>query len=152
VRRPRRSFRFYGLVGIAALTLCARGEHRTLDPALRSPGMAVASYWEAIQANDADRIASCSVWDPKRVPYPGMLWSLPAARSFTIEGLRYMPIHGDEVVVSYTVRFRPEGAEVDRVLPVMTDMVCRAGEWRVARPLAERGILSGRPQPTRVDI
>jgi len=34
----------------------------------------------------------------------------------------------------------------------MTEVVRFRGEWRVARPLTEAGIMNGVPPPTRVDI
>jgi hypothetical protein len=81
-----------------------------------------------------------------------MLWVFPATRALSIEDLRFMPVDEDEVMVSSVVRFRPIGSEVERVLPVMTDLVRWRGDWRISRPLAENGLLNGHALPTRVDI
>ena len=81
-----------------------------------------------------------------------MLWAFPNTHALAIQQLRYVPIDADHVIVSYDVVFRPVGGEQDQSLSVMTEVVRVRGEWRVARPLTETGILNGLPPPTRVDI
>lgn len=137
---------------LGALSLLGQGERCHINPQLRSPGSAIAFYWEALQLNDSERMAACSLESDASLPFPGMLWAFPNTRELSIEHLRYVPIDADHVVVSYDVVFRPIGGEQDRSLAAMTEVVRVRGEWRVARPLAENGILNGQPPPTRVDI
>ncbi len=136
----------------ALLSLLGQGERCSIDPSLRSPGSAVASYWEGLQLNDPDRIAACSVATDEMLPFPGMLWSFPNTHALWLEQLRYVPVDENEVVVSYEVHYKPVGGEQERSLHVMTNVLYVRGEWRVAQPLAETGLLDGRPLPTRVDI
>lgn len=142
-----------GFVLFAALLgLLGQGERCTIDPELRTPGSAVAAYWEALQINDPDRVAACSRITGESLPYPGMLWSFPNTRALWLEHLRYVPVDENEVVVSYEVHFKPMGSDTERSLSEMTDLVRVRGEWRVSRPLSEAGLINGRPLPTRVDI
>ena len=140
------------LLALGAVSLIGQGERCHVDPQLRSPGSSIASYWQALQLNDAERVAACSLVSDPRYPFPGMLWSFPNTHSLAIKHLRYVPIDADHVIVSYDVVFRPVGGEQDQTLAVMTEVVRVRGEWRVARPLSETGILNGMPPPTRVDI
>jgi hypothetical protein len=137
---------------LGAVSLLGQGERCHVDLQLRSPGLAIAFYWQALQQNDAERVAACSLVSDPSLPFPGMLWAFPNTRALSIEHLRYVPIDADHVVVSYDVVFRPAGGERDRSLAAMTEVVLVRGEWRVARPLAEAGIMNGLPPTTRVDI
>lgn len=134
------------------MSLLGQGTQCRLDPALRTPGSALATYWEAVQLNDMDRLAACSLGFDEGTAYPGMLWAFPSTRAIRIEKMRFVPVDENRVVASYDVRFRPLGAREVHGLSVVTELVRARGEWRVARPLAEQGLLSGKPQPTRVDI
>ena len=149
-RGPSWAIRF--VLFAALLSLLGQGERSVIDPQLRSPGSAVASYWEGLQLNDPVRIAACTVQDDAMMPFPGMLWSFPNTHALWLEKLRYVPVDADEVVVSYEVHYKPVGGEEERSLKVMTNVLRVRGEWRVAQPFAETGLLDGRPLPTRVDI
>jgi len=137
---------------LGGLSLLGQGERCTIDPVLRTPGSAIAAYWEALQRNDADGMRSCSLGDDESLPFPGMLWAFPVTRALSIQDLRYVPFDENEVVVSYDVHFVPVGTQQERMLSVVTDLIRVRGEWRVAHPLSEAGLMQGHPLPTRVDI
>jgi len=128
-----------------------RGERCEVDPALSSPGTALATYWEALMNHDIEGIWACAAGPPGNLPFPGMQWGLPATRAFTIERLRFIPIDEDHVSATYAVRFRPRGNREERSLSVSTDLLRIRGEYRVLHPLSEAGILESRPVPLRVD-
>ena len=150
--RSAAAWKTWLLLALGAVSLVGQGERCQVDPQLRAPGSAIAFYWQALQSNDAERVAACSLVSDPRLPFPGMLWAFPNTHALAIEHLRYVPIDADYVVVSYDVVYRPVGGEQDQTLAVMTEVVRVRGEWRVARPLAEPGIMNGLPPPTRVDI
>ncbi|TMQ69131.1 MAG: hypothetical protein E6K80_12700 [Candidatus Eisenbacteria bacterium] len=149
---PRLSWTRWLAVLAGAVALLGQGERYSMDPLLHTPGTALAAYWEALQLNDADGLKACSLAGGGSLPYPGMLWAFPSTSGLWIQDLRYVPIDEDEVVVSYEVHFTLAGADQERMLSATTDLVRVHGEWRVARPLAESGLMTGRPLPTRVDI
>ena len=133
------------------MTLLGQGERFSIDPLLRTPGTALATYWEAVQTNDGDRIRACSIEAIDDLPYPGMLWAFPEVKALWLEHLQYVPIQADRVLVRYEVHFRAAGSKQERKLTVSTELQCVRGEWRVVRPLGEDGVLRGQPLPTRVD-
>lgn len=133
-------------------SVLAQGERCTVDPVLRTPGSALAAYWEALQNHDAERLWACAADPSSELPYPGMTWFFPTTRALSIEDLRYVPLDEDRVVVSYRVRFRVVGTGEERALDVTTELIEKRGEWRVARPLAEAGLMNGSPLGLRVDI
>jgi len=137
---------------VGAVSLLGQGERCTIDPLLRTPGTALVTYWDTLQHNDADGTRACSLASDGALPFPGMLWAFPNTRGLWIKNLRYVPIDEDEVVVSYDVHFTPAGTDEERLLSVVTDLIRVRGEWLVSRPLAEAGLLNGRPLPTRIDI
>jgi len=139
------------VVLLLAACLGFQGERCEVDPALRSPGTALATYWEALMNHDVEAIWACAAGPPGDLPYPGMQWGLPATRAFTIENLRFIPIDEDHVSATYKVRFRPRGNREERSLTVVTDLLRIRGEYRVLHPLSEAGVLESRPVPLRVD-
>ena len=98
------------VVLLLAACLGFQGERCEVDPALRSPGTALATYWEALMNHDVEGIWACAAGPPGDLPYPGMQWGLPATRAFTIENLRFIPIDEDHVSATYKVRFRPRAS------------------------------------------
>lgn len=134
-----------------AVSLLAQGERFALDPVLRTPGGALAMYWEALQNNDAEGLWACSADPSAELPFPGMTWYFPPTRALSLEDLLYLPVDENRVLVSYQVRFRLLGSGEERVLTATTELLKLRGEWRVAQPLAEAGLLNGRPLPSRFD-
>ena len=132
--------------------LAFQGERCLVDSALRSPGSAIAAYWEALMNHDVEALWKCAAGPPEDLPFPGMQWGLPATRAFTIDQLRYVPIDENHVTVSYRVRFRPLESRKEQALSVTTDLVRIRGEYRVLNPLAEAGVMESLLQPLRVDI
>ena len=135
----------------AVASLLGQGERCRIDPLLRTPGTALASYWEAVQTNDEDRIRACSIDRGEELPYPGMLWAFPEVKALWLEQLQYVPVEADRVLVRYEVHYRAAGSKQERKLTVCTELQCVRGEWRVVRPLDEDGVLRGQSLPTRVD-
>ena len=139
------------LLVVALASLLGQGQYCTVDPLLRTPGTALASYWEAVECNDEDRIRACSLGLEDGMPFPGMLWAFPEVKALWLERLQYVPLEADRVVVRYEVHFRPAGSHQERKLTVSTELQHVGGEWRVVRPLGEDGVLRGQAMPTRVD-
>src|SRR5207245_7417391 len=104
--RPRAaSWKSWLAMLAGCVSLFGQGERCVVNPLLRSPGTALAVYWESLELNDAEELQACTLVTEGTLPYPGMLWAFPATRGLWIRDLRYMPVDEDEVVVAYDVNF-----------------------------------------------
>jgi len=149
--RRRRASEWLAL-SLACLSLLGQGERCRIDPRLCSPGETLRTYWQAVRSNDVAAVTECFVDRELATPAAGMLWFLPPIQSVAIDSLRVVTVTSARVVVSYAVRFRPQGADRDRYFVNSSELVKVHGEWRLERALDDDGPSEPVPAPPAIDI
>ncbi|MBI1799688.1 MAG: hypothetical protein HYR73_08375 [Candidatus Eisenbacteria bacterium] len=146
------SWRGVLLLALGAASLLGQGERYRVNPRLISPSRTIASYWEALRRDDENAAAECTVEGNPDVPYPGMLWFLPPTSELTLSDFRSLPVSSGRVLVTYLVRYRPVGLEVDQSFVTGCELVRQHGEWRIEKPIGEASMPEWKPIPRAVDI
>ncbi|HEY3217077.1 MAG TPA: hypothetical protein VGK93_11355 [Candidatus Eisenbacteria bacterium] len=116
-----------------------------------SPSATLRTYWEAMRTGDAEGVWECFVEGRHDLPFPGMLWSLPPMRELNLDEFRSLPVSGGRVMVSYEVRYVPDGLSEVRSFRTADELVRLRGHWRIAQPLGEVNMPGGEPAPRPVD-
>jgi len=140
------------IVALASLTLLGQGERCRVDPRFLSPSATLATYWSALRDGDANTVWECFVEGRHDLPMPGMLWFLPPTKQVTLDEFRSLPVTGGRVMVSYQVRYRPNGSGEEHSFRTGDELVRMRGEWRIARPLGEASMPEWSPSSRPVDI
>jgi hypothetical protein len=149
--RRRIGWRAWALVAFATFSLFGQGEVSRVDRRFRTPSSTLFTYWEAMRANDEQAIGECMLDGPQAQPFAGMLWFMPPTSEIHLESFRSLPITGGRVMVSYLVRFRPDGARDEQVFQTGNELVRSHGEWRIARGLGNASMPEWKPIPRPVD-
>lgn len=144
-RRPV-SLRSWILLGWLLAAVLGQGERFHLDHRFRTFDATLATYWEALRANDAETAWQCMA-DEVATPYPGMVWFLPPTDALWIADIHALPVERGRMVVSYEVRYRPSGASGDLSFRTSSELVRRHGEWLIAHPLDAASVPEWRPLP-----
>jgi hypothetical protein len=126
------SWRRRWAIAIACFSLLGQGEPSRIDPRFRSPSALLATYWEALWANDDQTLAECFADPSQATPTPGSLWFLPPSRRLSIYPIRNMSADRGRVQASYEVRFRPEDTGQDMHFLASTTLVRLHDGWRIA--------------------
>ncbi len=150
--RPRAGLRGWALVLLGAASLLGQGERCVVDRRFESPSATLATYWEALRANDEATVAECMLGGPEGQPFAGMLWFMPPTRELHLGEFRLLPVTGGRVMVTYEVSFHPVGALEEQRFQAGNELVRRRGEWRIARTLGNASMPEWRPIPRAVDI
>jgi len=137
---------------ICALALLGQGERYRIDTRLTTPQRTIASFWKALRRNDEVGAAECMVDDSHGLPFPGMLWFLPPTQEFTLSNYKIMPVEGDHLLVTYLVRYKPVGLDVEQAFVTSFEMVRLHGEWLIVRPVGEASMPEWKPILRAVDI
>jgi len=151
------SFRRVGLRGVvllllASLSLLGQGEQCRVDPRFVSPSSTLVTFWEAIRAGDAEGVWECFVEGRHDLPVPGMLWFLPPTERISLGEFRSLPIAAGRVLVTYEVRFLPEGYDEEGSFRTGDELVRMRGQWRIARPIGEASTPELKLPPRTFDI
>jgi hypothetical protein len=133
-------------------SVLGQGEICRVDPRFSSPGVTLATYWEALRTNDTETVSQCFVDPAQAVPQPGTVWFLPPSRKLSIQAVRYAPGEAGRVVATYEVRFLAVGASHEMRFIAGTELVRVRREWRVVGPAGEVAWPDWRPTRPRVDI
>jgi hypothetical protein len=134
-----------------AFALLGQGERCRVDPRFASPSATLATYWEALRAGDDDLVAACHVTGMRDLPFPGMLWFMPPTREVRLEDFRSLPVSAGRLLVTYVVRYHPEGAGEEQSLPTGHELVRQRGEWRIERSIGEASMPEWRAVRRTVD-
>lgn len=149
LRRP--GAREWALVAAVTWSLLGLGQRCEVDSRLTSPSRTLRTYWEALSRGDEYTVAECYVAGPHDLPCAGMLWFMPPTKKIVVDGFRSLPVESGRVMVTYDVRFLPEGSRVEQTFRTGNELVRERGEWRIARPLGEASMPEWRPIPRAVD-
>lgn len=149
---PRSGWRAWALV-FAALSLLGQGERYRLDPRFDTPTATLLTYWEAVQRDDAQGVAECFAEPTRAVPYPGMVWEIPPARTLGLYSVRCERSGQNRVVATYEVRVTARDALDPQRLAISTVLVKLRGAWRIEDALGDMTSLdAGMPVRRVVDI
>lgn len=151
-RRPHAGFGAWLLVLAVAGSLLGQGERCRVDHRFISPSATLTTYWEALRANDETAIGECMLEGPQDQPFAGMLWFMPPTDEIHLEAFRSLPVTGGRVMVTYDVRFRPNGADQDQRFPSGNELVRQHGMWRITRGLGNASMPEWKPIRRPVDI
>jgi hypothetical protein len=146
------TWRGCALLVLGAVSLLGQGERYRVDPRLTSPSRTIASYWEALRHDDENAASQCMVGGSADVPYPGMLWFLPPTTDLTLTEFHSLPVSSGDVMVTYIVRYRPVGLEIEQSFVTGCELIRQRGEWRILKPLGEASMPEWKPIPRAVDI
>ena len=150
--RRRLKVRFLVLLGLGALSLLGQGEQCRVDTRFASPSATLATFWEALRVGDADGVWECFVEGRHDLPVPGQLWFLPPTDRITLAEFRSLPVTGGRMLVSYEVRYVPQGLDQERSFRTGDELVRLRGQWRIARPLGQASMPEWEPTPRPFDI
>ena len=146
------SLRSLLLLAAASLTLLGQGERCQVDARFVSPSATLETFWSAIAAGNAEDVWECFVEGRNDLPVPGMIWFLPPTGRIALAEFRSLPVGSGRVLVSYEVRFVPEGDTVERSFRTGDELVRIRGQWRIARPIGQVNMPELRLPPRTVDI
>jgi hypothetical protein len=152
VRRRRPLWRSWAVLSLTCWGLLGQGERCEVDPRFGTPGATLATYWEALRADDGATVLECFLDPRQAVPFPGMLWFLPPSVSVSVSSIQYSAGDEDALVATYEVRFLPVGAEEEMSAITSSELVRFRGEWRILRAAGEVGLPDWQPIPHRFDI
>ena len=139
----RRSWLFLGWLLFAVL---GQGERFHLDHRFRTFDRTLATYWEALRANDPETLSECMA-DGTTMPYPGMVWFLPPSDALHIDEIQALPVERGRMLVRYQVRYQPRGSHGELGFRTSSELVQIHGEWRIAHPIDAASIPEWRPTP-----
>jgi hypothetical protein len=139
------------LVAWLALALLGQGERYRVDEHFASPSATLRTYWDAMREGDDDTVARCFVAGEHDLPFPGMLWFMPPTREVRLEGFRSLPVSAGRVLVTYEVRYRPDGARLEPGFRPGPALVRQRGEWRIERAIGEASMPEWKPVRRAVD-
>lgn len=148
--RPPR-FRTWTLVAFLGFSLLGAGERCGADLRLVSPGSTLATYWESLRTGDESAAAECLVDGFYALPQPGELWFLPPTTRLELFGFRSLPISSGRVMVTYEVRYLPEGTGAVQSFRTGNELIRERGEWRILRALGEASLPEWKPVRRAVD-
>jgi hypothetical protein len=128
-------------------SVLGQGERFNVDRRFRTPDAALTTYWQALRTNDAAGAWECLENGPYDMPFPGMVWFLPPTEDLRLTGIQALPVQRGRVVVTYEVRYRPEGLREEFSFRTASELVLRRGEWRITQPIDTASIPGWRPSP-----
>ena len=143
--------REWGLLALMTWSLLGLGERCLVNQHLTSPSRTLITYWEALRRGDDAIAAECLCDGPQDLPVPGQLWFLPPTSEFELGAFRSLPVASGRVMVTYEVRYRPEGSEQELSFRTGNELVRERGEWRIARRLGEASMPDWTPVRRAVD-
>lgn len=149
LRRPRA--RTLLLIAMLAWSLLGTGERCGVDLRLVSPSSTLATYWESLRAGDEDSAAECLIDGFRALPQAGELWFLPPTSRMELFGFRSLPVSNGRVMVTYEVRYIPEGTGEMLSFRTGNELVRERGEWRILRALGEASLPEWKPVRRAVD-
>jgi len=152
VASARSLARAVGALVLLSLTLLGQGERCQVDPRFISPSSTLVTYWQAMREGDAEGVWECFVEGRHDLPTPGMLWFLPPIERVSLAEFRSLPVTGGRVMVSYEVRYVPDGLSEERSFRTADELVRMRGHWRIARPIGEASVPDLKPTPRPIDI
>jgi hypothetical protein len=118
-----------------------------VDWRFRSPSALIATYWEALWANDVETLKACFADPARATPLPGALYFLPPSERISIYPIRSLSSGDGRVVANYEVRFQPDGAATEMRFVASTSIVRLKTGWRIAGDAEDFGIPEWRPIP-----
>jgi len=148
----RRSWARGVMLGFACFSLLGQGEPAGVDPRFRSPSALIATYWEALWANDDQTLAECFADPSHTAPMPGSLWFLPPSRRLCVYPIQSLAGGREKVQASYEIRFRPDDATQDMHFLASTTLVRVHDGWRIADSQEDHSIPLWYPAPRRITI
>ena len=123
-----------------------------MDPRFASPNATLATYWEALRANDEGSVVECFAEPASAAPVPGAVWFLPPSRELVISPPRLVPVEVGHMVANYEVRFRPYGSVEVYGVTMSSELQRIRGEWRILRALVDSDMPDWLPAAPRADI
>lgn len=148
--RPPR-VRTWIAVAFLAWSLLGAGERCGVDLRLVSPSSTLATYWEGLRSGDEGSAAECMVDGFRALPQAGELWFLPPTARLELFGFRSLPVSSGRVMVTYEVRYLPEGTGEVQSFRTGNELVRERGEWRILRALGEASLPEWKPVRRTVD-
>lgn len=148
-RAPRA--RTWALAAFLGWSLLGLGERCGVDVRLVSPSSTLATYWESLRSGDEVAAAACLVDGFHGLPQPGELWFLPPTSRLELTGFRSLPVSSGRMMVTYEVRYRPEGTPGDLSFRTGNELVRERGEWRILRGIGEASLPEWKPVRRTVD-
>lgn len=148
--RPPR-MRTWIAVAFLAWSLLGAGERCGVDLRLVSPSSTLATYWEGLRAGDEGAAAACLVDGYRALPQAGELWFLPPTARLELFGFRSLPVSSGRVMVTYEVRYLPDGTGEVQSFRTGNELVRERGEWRILRALGEASLPEWKPVRRAVD-
>jgi hypothetical protein len=139
------------LAALLAFGLLGQGERCEVDSRFSSPSRALQTYWNALRAGDEFTVAECFAAGRHELPFAGQLWFLPATQTFELGEFRSLPVESGRMLVTYDVRFLPEGSSVELSFRTGSELVRTRGEWRIARPIGDASMPEWKSIPRTFD-
>jgi len=146
---PRTGWRAWAVV-FATLSLLGQGERYRLDPRFDSPTATLLTYWAAVQDDDAEGVIECFAEPTRAIPYPGMVWAIPPARTLGLYTVRCEPAGQGRVLATYEVRVTARDALDAQRLAISTSLVRVRGAWRIDEALDDMKALDATAPVRRV--
>ena len=133
-------------------SVLGQGERCPVDPRFASPNATLATYWEALRANDEGLVVECFAEPANAAPVAGAVWFLPPSRELVIAPPRLVTVEPGHMVASYEVRFRPYGSFEVYGFTVSSELQRIRGEWRIVRANVDSDMPDWVPAAPRTDI
>jgi hypothetical protein len=134
-----------------AIALLGQGERYRVDARFATPSTTLRTYWDAMHEGDDGVVAQCFVAGEHELPFPGMLWFLPPTPGVRLDGFRSLPVAAGRVLVTYEVRYVPDGSSVEQGFRTGHELVRQRGEWRIERAIGEASMPEWKPVRRAVD-
>lgn len=139
------------VAGLVAWSLLGLGERCGVDLRLVSPSSTLATYWESLRSGDESSAAECLVDGFRGLPQPGELWFLPPTARLELDAFRSLPVSSGRMMVTYEVRYLPDGSADVQSFRTGNELVRERGEWRILRGLGEASLPEWKPVRRTVD-
>jgi hypothetical protein len=132
--------------------MLGQGERYQVDPRFASPNATLATYWEALRANDEGLVVECFDEPANAAPVRGAVWFLPPSQDLVISPPRLVRTGAGRTVANYEVRFRPFGSLEVHGVTMASELMRVRGEWRIVRALVDSDTPDWAPAAPQADI
>jgi hypothetical protein len=142
----------WAALALVLFGVLGQGERSEVDPRFQSPVATLWTYWEALRDNDGATAQACLAGGQGDVPYPGMVWFLPATKTLALSDLHALPVERQRVMLTYEVRYRPRGLSEELSVRMTSELVRSRGEWHIVQPSGNASFPEWRPLPRSAAI